>query len=405
MAQELTYRDFGFPHMSDRRFLFICLCTVSTQAACFGARFLTSYRILELGGGAVAVGLIAAAFAVTPLLAAIAIGRTADGPRRRAVMPTGCMFMLGGSLFALLAVDLLTLTVANGALGLGQIMVAVAGQAAVASQTDQDRIDARFGHLALSVSLGMLIAFPVAGAAMSAFQTRGTHDPAASSFSCCVVLAIFAIPLSFAGRSRRSSSNEPTLPQGDVRPSIHAMLRPREMRSAMLSSLSMLAVTDVLTIYVPLLAEERSFSVAAATWLLTTRTVATIVSRAFLGMLIERVTRRQLLLSAMIPAVLPMLVLAWSTELWLCLASIATVGFFVGIGQPLTMSWVVELAPSGNRAAALSVRLMGNRVGQIAVPMLAAAVGSRGGAATVIVFSAGVLGSAGVNSWLTARRS
>jgi hypothetical protein len=67
----------------------------------------------------------------------------------------------------------------------------------------------------------------------------------------------------------------------------------------------------------------------------------------------------------------------------------AAAGAGLGIGQPLTMSWVASLAPSGARATALSVRLMGNRVGQVALPMVVGTVAAFAGAG-------GVLGATGV---------
>jgi MFS family permease len=48
----------------------------------------TSYRLLALGSGARAVGLVAAAFALVPLFAAIPLGRFAD--RRGRSPSSGC---------------------------------------------------------------------------------------------------------------------------------------------------------------------------------------------------------------------------------------------------------------------------------------------------------------------------
>jgi MFS family permease len=57
-------------------------------------------------------------------------------------------------------------------------------------------------------------------------------------------------------------------------------------------------------------------------------------------------------------------------------------GLGLGVGQPLTMSWLAELAPAGQRGRALSLRLTGNRLGQVLIPstvgLLAAGVGSAG---------------------------
>jgi MFS family permease len=70
----------------------------------------------------------------------------------------------------------------------------------------------------------------------------------------------------------------------------------------------------------------------------------------------------------------------------------ATAGFGLGIGQPVTMSWVAALARPETRATALSVRLMGNRVGQMAVPVLAGLVAGATGAGWVLGFTGLVVG-------------
>jgi MFS family permease len=67
-------------------------------------------------------------------------------------------------------------------------------------------------------------------------------------------------------------------------------------------------------------------------------------------------------------------------------------GFGLGIGQPVTMSWVAALAAPGTRATALSVRLMGNRVGQMAVPVLAGLIAGGAGAGWVLGFTGLVVG-------------
>jgi MFS family permease len=67
-------------------------------------------------------------------------------------------------------------------------------------------------------------------------------------------------------------------------------------------------------------------------------------------------------------------------------------GFGLGIGQPVTMSWVAALASPGTRATALSVRLMGNRVGQMAVPVIAGLVAGGAGAGWVLGFTGLVVG-------------
>jgi hypothetical protein len=76
------------------------------------------------------------------------------------------------------------------------------------------------------------------------------------------------------------------------------------------------------------------------------------------------------------------------------------IGAGLGIGQPMTMAWVASLAEPGARATAMSVRMIGNRLGQVALPAAAggmAAVAGVGGVltATGLMVAIGIAGVAG----------
>ncbi|MFD7660657.1 GntR family transcriptional regulator [Actinosynnema sp. NPDC059797] len=94
--------------------------------------------------------------------------------------------------------------------------------------------------------------------------------------------------------------------------------------------------------------------------LLALRAASSMVSRLLLGRLGAAPGRKRLLVGSVVPAAL-------------------------GVGQPLTMSWPAEPAPPGARGRAMSLRLTGNRAGQVVIP---AAVG----AAAAGLGAAGVLG-------------
>jgi MFS family permease len=81
--------------------------------------------------------------------------------------------------------------------------------------------------------------------------------------------------------------------------------------------------------------------------------------------------------------------------LWLLAVVVVLVGIGLGAGQPLTMSWVAEATPPGLRGRAMSVRLTGNRVGQVVVPSLAGLLAAGAGAGGVLVLTAAGLAAAG----------
>jgi MFS family permease len=71
------------------------------------------------------------------------------------------------------------------------------------------------------------------------------------------------------------------------------------------------------------------------------------------------------------------------------------VGFGLGLGQPLTMSWVATRAPFDIRATAIGVRLSANRLGQFAVPATIGFVAGVAGLTAIFWSLAAMLAVAG----------
>jgi MFS family permease len=90
---------------------------------------------------------------------------------------------------------------------------------------------------------------------------------------------------------------------------------------------------------------------------------------------------------AVLAAPLPAVVMA---------AVVVLLGLGLGVGQPLTMSWLAEVAPTGLRGRAMSLRLTGNRLGQVLIPSAVGLVAVGTGAAGVLAATAGALAVAGI---------
>ena len=85
----------------------------------------------------------------------------------------------------------------------------------------------------------------------------------------------------------------------------------------------------------------------------------------------------------------------FAIPLWVRVPFLAVImvvsGFGFGLTQPLTMTWVSMLATPGNRAAVMSIRLAGNRLSQVVMPIAASAVASVAGVGSIFFLSGGVL--------------
>jgi MFS family permease len=367
---------------------------VLTQAALYLARPVTSYRALALGADARAVGLITAAFALVPLVVAVPLGRASDRWRPGWLLTGG--IALGALACALLGLadSLPGLALASAVLGLGHLALTLAGQSLIARQSGDDRHDRDFGLYAAAASAGQLIGPALAGIVLGA-AGRSLEDATTTGFLVAAGLMALAVPTSLgtdrlgrAGRPRDRSEGRP-LRAGEL-------IGARGVPAGMFASLAILATVDVLTAYLPVLGTQRGIPPAVVGGLLSLRAAASILSRVLIPWMVGRLGRVRLLAasaagSALLTAALP---LAGGTAALAVL--LAAAGFLLGIGQPLTMSMVVQAVPEGTRGTALAIRLTGNRFGQVATPAAAGLVAGAAGVSAAFFMLGGLLGLAAV---------
>lgn len=367
---------------------------VLTQAALYLARPVTSYRALALGADARAVGLITAAFALVPLVVAVPLGRASDRWRPGWLLTGG--IALGALACALLGLagSLPGLALASAVLGLGHLALTLAGQSLIARQSGDDRHDRDFGLYAAAASAGQLIGPALAGIVLGA-AGHSLEDATIAGFLVAAGLMALAVPTSLgtdrlrrAGRPRDRSEGRP-LRAGEL-------IGARGVPAGMFASLAILATVDVLTAYLPVLGTQRGIPPAVVGGLLSLRAAASILSRVLIPWMVGRLGRVRLLAvsaagSALLTAALP---LAGGTAALAVL--LAAAGFLLGIGQPLTMSMVVQAVPEGTRGTALAIRLTGNRFGQVATPAAAGLVAGAAGVSAAFFLLGGLLGLAAV---------
>ncbi|WP_220447707.1 MFS transporter [Nonomuraea diastatica] len=177
---------------------------------------------------------------------------------------------------------------------------------------------------------------------------------------------------------------------------MRSLLRRPGLAHALVTSCVVLAAVDITLVYLPALGTEHGLTAGTIGLLLTVRGLASMASRFFLGSLSRAVGRRRLLVGSTVGAAVAMLLTPLPMPLWLLVPVLVVLGFGLGVGQPLTMSWLAESAPPGLRGRAMSLRLVGNRTGQLLLPGAAGLVAAGAGAGGVLLLTALGLGWAGV---------
>lgn len=384
---------------------------ILSQSSLNLGRLLLSYKALALGGDAVAIGFISAAFAILPAVIAISLGRLTDKTAwLRPLIAVGLLTLTLSCLLLSVSASLWVVAVGSAGLGLGHLAFAIAAQSMIAKRSDPNFIDAGFGWFTAGFALGQMVGPLLAGVLLSspgASSVAGRLADIDQALLLAGLLALIAVPLILMkiGNSGTISATGCGVAPANLKEPIGAILGRPGVKANMLASLAILTTVDILIAFLPLIAEDQGVPPLVVGLLLALRAAATILSRVLLTVLLRCWSRNQLVLASLFGASLGLVVLPYVLDtLWIAVASQVLVGFFLGLGQPLTMVLISRAVREESRGAALAIRLLGNRIGQIALPAAAGITAAPFGPGGAIWMTCFVLGAAGAVKSIGDRR-
>ncbi len=382
-----------------------------------------SYKLIALGAPPFTIGLVTSAYAIVPVFAAISMGRLAQRITRLRllVLSGGLLIALGTAMLAIVN-GVGTIACASIIFGMGHLVSQIGSQSAVSRYATDSALDQGFGWTTAGLSAGQLVG-PLIGGWVLGFHTNPTasqrvHDISTASWigAACALVSITFMVLPIV----RAKASAPSAPPVATRRSAVALengpaaqkattlgiVKTPGVSSHILASLAMLSIMDILTSFLPLVGEQAGVAPLWIGVLLAVRSFSSIVSRSMISVLSRRWNRTQLVLVSLIlgsltVAAVPPLISFLPVAFFLLLVG----GFFIGLAQPLTMTMIIKSVPETWRSPALAVRLTGNRVGQVAIPLVAgAAVAPVGPAGAIWLTCALLLGSAGEKAVRYARQ-
>jgi len=158
---------------------------------------------------------------------------------------------------------------------------------------------------------------------------------------------------------------------------------------------SVVAVGGVLTLarfseaFLILRAEDRGLALALAPLVLVVINIVSSLSAYPVGLLADRMEKRQLLIAGFVVLMLADLVLMLGTDIWMIFAGVALWGLHLGLSQGLLAALVAETAPADLRASAFGVFNLVNGLMLLAASVLAGLLWQSAGAQ--VTFFAGAL--------------
>ena len=378
----------GLRESGQLRTLFVALMSMTANQA---ARPMVTYRALELDATAAELGLVAGSFALLSSLLAAPLGRWIDrlGEPLFLALGTGGL-MVSGVMLAL--VDTLpALIVAQALLGLGQVASLIGLQTLTANAGDPAGRDVRFGALTVVASLAQMIGPTLSGTAYGAGVDLttvflATAAPLVLGIAVSISLMVRPPALRETG-GRDGGDREPFLR------SVGSVMGQPGVPHAMLASLTVLASIDLLIAYLPAWGEANGIAPATVGTLLGVRAATGLASRVLMLRMLRVMSRRTLLAGSMVLPAVTLAALPLTSDVPVLIVFLAIAGFGLGLGQPLSLATIADAVSPTMRGTAMGVRITGNRLAQLVLPMGAGLVAGAAGLGAIFVLSGGLLGA------------
>jgi MFS family permease len=342
-------------------------------------RITTSYRTIELGLPVLWLGIIATGFAIIPAFTALSVGRWIDrgNDAKACWIGTALVFIacIGFWAWSQSALHLLSFSVL---LGFGH-MFCMAGHQMLAVRAGGTRSrESALGYYMVAASVGQGFGPLMVGSLGGSAALPPTQKLFAISLIAAAVSVVIALLIRPESKRARHRDSAELIPIGQL-------LKMRGFPAVMVSSVVTVTALDLLVIYLPVLGTERQIDSNHIGLLLTARSVAALVSRVFYARLMFGIGRMPLTLVSMLGSAAGFLILAIPLSLPTMYVVLLALGFAMGIASTLTISSVVHLAPPHACGTALTLRMTGNRVGQIVFPALAGLLAAVTGVAGILL--------------------
>ena len=360
----------------------ILINSTITQGVIYIVRPMITYRALELDASPTMIGVIAALYALLPVLFALSFGRWVGtlGEGRFVILGTASMSLAAALLVFAQSIPLLAVAAALS--GLSHLACMVGGQTLVSLRSPNDQYEKYFGYYTFSASLGQMLG-PII-AVLVAGSTGVIPKSTTTAFAVAAIFAIAALIPIMNWRNEEPTVRAAQREEGALR-SAGSLLKNRKIFSAIYTSMAISSVGDILVVFLPLLGNEKSFSAFSIGVIIAIRAGASMLSRIYLGKLSEKFATERILIVSTIISLTACAAMAFASNVYLLAIIVVIAGFALGVGQPLTMSMVSLATAPEDRALAVSARLTGNRFGQFILPAGAGVLASSSGTSAVFI--------------------
>ena len=366
----------------------VVVLSALTSISLRGSKVAVSLYALELGAGAATVGVLAALFAAFPLLLAVPAGQLADRFGVRAPIVAGTLIMAAGLALPLALPGLTTLLLCPALVGLGHVFFHVSVHSLVGALSPEAERTRNFATFSLGISIAAFIGPSAAGFAIELGSYR-------AAFALLAAIALLPALYAMVHRGLIPARVRQQEPEGK---SAFDLLAIPELRRTLIMSGVALTGIELFSFYLPIYGSAIGLAPSVIGMILSSHAVAGFIVRMFMHRLAQRYTELGVLTGSLFLAALAYLAIPALGNAWLLAGAAFVLGLALGSAQPLTIILTYNQAPAGRSGEALGMRIMANKVTQIAVPLVFGGFGAALGAVPVFVATGVFLLGAGALS-------
>lgn len=364
----------------------VVLLAVLNQAGFNGSRVAVSLLALELGASQFTVGAIIALYSLCPMLFSIAIGRISDRVPPRWPMIVGSVITVAGMLLPALVPHLAALCLAGLLLGLGHQIYNIPLEAVVGGVGGAQYRARNYALITMGWSVANFIGPLITGLSIDALGHRHVF---------WVLAAFGAAPIAMMACLPRLLPHAITVATEGKQGGVLELWRIPQLRATFVAGAIIGSAQDLFQFYMPVYGHAIGLSASAIGAILGMVALAAFVIRACIPFLVKRAGETTILTAAIFVAAFAYLLLPLFEDATLLAATAFVLGLGVGCAQPMLMSLLYVLAPTGRIAEAIGLYKTLRSVTHIVIPLFFGSVGTAFGFATVFLSNASVLAFGG----------
>lgn len=364
----------------------VLLCSAS--AVLFASLGMTRPLVVllanSLGASPTIIGLIVSLYALVPLFLALQVGAATDRYGPRPVLVMGSVGFAAAMLIVAVKPTIPGLVISQIGGGLFQLGCVLAFQTYISSIGKPEELERNFGWYTMFVSLGQLFG-PLLGGTLADHLSYAAAFWGSTGLSLLTTILVLALP-------RAENRTETRAVTGAALSRAGALLRRAGVRTAMISSFSVLFTLGVRGTFFPVLLTGLGYSASQIGLLISFRAAAAMVTRPFLPKVVAvSGSRYNALMLTITLAAVGLALTPAGHSFWFFLFVSALVGIGTGLCQPLSMLIVADDSSDQERGLAMGLRLMGNRFAQLVSPLLFGTVTEAVGISATFVVGGGLL--------------